>query len=251
MDETQGLAEGLSEGAEGIDTDSNLDAEQPEPTTDAELNAADDAPKFTVKVNGEDIEVTQEELLSGYQRQTDYTRKTQEVARQAEALKRAAAIQEALERDPEEALKVLSEAYGVDLLGQNAGDDDLMDPMERKQRDLERQINSLQQTARQAQIDRTLGDLRTTYGDFDEEALFAHSLKTGIHDLRAAYRDMTYDDAIAAGKQPAKTDAKRQAGVVHEGGIPKNATSPKSGTKVPQTIREAWAQASEELGMTA
>lgn len=249
MDETQGLAEGLSDGAEGIETDSNLGAEQPEPTTDAGTDAAVDAPTFTVKVNGEDIEVTQEELLSGYQRQTDYTRKTQEVARQAEALKRAAAIQEALERDPAEALKVLSEAYGVDLAPD--ADEDLMDPMERKQRELERQITSLQQTARQAQIDRTLSELKTTYGDFDEEALFAHSLKTGIHDLRAAYRDMTYDERIASAAKTPKTEAKREAGVVHEGGIPKNATSPKSATKVPQTIREAWAQAAQELGMTA
>lgn len=250
MDETQGLAEGLESGAEGFSDDSNLGAEQPEPTTDAETTATSDQPTFRVKVNGEEIEVTQDELLSGYQRQTDYTRKTQEVARQAETLRRAAAIQEALERDPEEALRVLSEAYGVNFT-QDAGDEDLMDPMERKQRELERQINSLQHTARQAQIDRTLNDLKTQYGDFDEEALFAHSLKTGIQDLRAAYRDMTYDERVQSTSQVAKQTAKRDAQVVHEGGIPRNATSPKSGTQTPKTIREAWAQAAQELGMTA
>ena len=37
-------------------------------------------PKYTVKINGEDVEVTQEELLRGYMRQSDYTRKTQALA---------------------------------------------------------------------------------------------------------------------------------------------------------------------------
>jgi hypothetical protein len=36
--------------------------------------------KFTVKVNGEELEVTKEELLRGYQREADYTRKTQKLA---------------------------------------------------------------------------------------------------------------------------------------------------------------------------
>ena len=35
---------------------------------------------FLVKVNGEEVEVSEDELLGGYQRQQDYTRKTQELA---------------------------------------------------------------------------------------------------------------------------------------------------------------------------
>lgn len=45
--------------------------------------------KFTVKIDGKDVEVTQEELLNGYQRQADYTRKTTEIAQQREVIKRA------------------------------------------------------------------------------------------------------------------------------------------------------------------
>ena len=37
---------------------------------------------FTVKVDGQEVEVTQEELINGYSRQQDYTRKTQELAHQ-------------------------------------------------------------------------------------------------------------------------------------------------------------------------
>ena len=39
-------------------------------------------PKYKVKVGNEEVEVTQEELVRGYMRQSDYTRKTQELANQ-------------------------------------------------------------------------------------------------------------------------------------------------------------------------
>lgn len=42
----------------------------------------DDAPIYVVKIDGKEIEITEEELLNGYQRQADYTRKTQELAEQ-------------------------------------------------------------------------------------------------------------------------------------------------------------------------
>lgn len=46
----------------------------------------DDAePTFKVKVDGEEVEVSQSELLSGYTRQADYTKKTQALAEQRKA----------------------------------------------------------------------------------------------------------------------------------------------------------------------
>lgn len=59
--------------------------EQEQPTSDTDNGAtqnSDDEPKFKVKVDGEEIEVTQEELLRGYMRQKDYTQKTQQLAEQ-------------------------------------------------------------------------------------------------------------------------------------------------------------------------
>jgi hypothetical protein len=50
---------------------------------------------YAVKVDGEDVEVTLEELQSGYQRQKDYTKKTQAVAEQRKAYDaQAAELQE-------------------------------------------------------------------------------------------------------------------------------------------------------------
>ena len=54
------------------------ESEQAEP----EEEGATSEPRFTVKVDGQEIEVTQTELLNGYQRQADYTRKTQSFAQE-------------------------------------------------------------------------------------------------------------------------------------------------------------------------
>lgn len=252
MGDETGQAEGLSEGV--ADTGVSTLAEgTPAETTDA-VGSATDAPTYTVKVNGEDVTVTHDELLSGYQRQSDYTRKTQEVAREAERLRRAAAIQEAFDRDPRAAMQALAEAYGVDVAPVVAADDELLDPVEKQVRTLEQQIAAMQREARQTQIDRTLSQLRETYGDFDEDALFAHSLKTGIKDLGAAFRDMTYDDRLAeqraAAEAAAKVTAKREASVVHTGSIPKSAVAPKQGSTL-LSVREAWEESMKELGITA
>ena len=47
-----------------------------------ELSEDEEEPLFPVMANGEEIEVTYDELLRGYSRQSDYTRKTQEVSEQ-------------------------------------------------------------------------------------------------------------------------------------------------------------------------
>lgn len=67
-------------GEEGDEENEPQEAEQEEP--------APEPPKFTVKVDGKEIEVDQDELVRGYQRLSDYTRKTQslsETRRQVEA----------------------------------------------------------------------------------------------------------------------------------------------------------------------
>lgn len=63
---------------------------------DAPTEAASDDPMVTVKIDGKDIELPLSELKNGYQRQADYTRKTQEVAeiRKATTAEQQAAAQE-------------------------------------------------------------------------------------------------------------------------------------------------------------
>jgi hypothetical protein len=61
----------------------NDDEEAPEETPEPEEQEAE---KFVVKVDGKEIEVTRDELLSGYQRQADYSRKTSEIAEHRRAV---------------------------------------------------------------------------------------------------------------------------------------------------------------------
>ncbi len=65
--------------------DSEPEQEEEQPETDTEGDDTSDQeeePKFKVKVDGEEIEVTQDELLRGYMRQRDYTQKTHQWAEQ-------------------------------------------------------------------------------------------------------------------------------------------------------------------------
>lgn len=70
------------------DSTASEDTEQPEqPESEEETDETEEtetetpAPKLhRVKVDGEEIEVTEEELLKGYSRTSDYTRKTQQLA---------------------------------------------------------------------------------------------------------------------------------------------------------------------------
>ena len=64
-----------------------------------------------VKLDGEELQVPLSEALAGYQRQADYTRKTQELAEQRNQMQYAATIQTALERDPEATIDLLARHY--------------------------------------------------------------------------------------------------------------------------------------------
>jgi len=63
---------------------SGEEEEEAEGQQDAKEESA--APKYKVKVDGEEIEVGLDEALQGYQRTADYTRKTQALAEQRKAL---------------------------------------------------------------------------------------------------------------------------------------------------------------------
>ncbi len=90
--ETEQLeAEALDEGEESIEASDGESGVEIEEQTEGDEDA-DEAPQqsqtFRVKVDGEEVEVPLDELLKGYSRTADYTRKTQAIAearKQAEA----------------------------------------------------------------------------------------------------------------------------------------------------------------------
>ena len=77
-----------------------IEEEEPEIEAEAdseEIEAEDEEPEdeesqpqkyHRVKLDGEEFEITTEEALAGYQRQQDYTKKTQQIAEQKRQFKR-------------------------------------------------------------------------------------------------------------------------------------------------------------------
>jgi len=77
---------------EDLEYDDEEDGEE-----ETEVEEVEEQPVYRVTVDGEEIEVTQDELLNGYSRQQDYTRKTQELANQRKTIEQQA--QELQQRD--------------------------------------------------------------------------------------------------------------------------------------------------------
>ena len=100
---------------------------------------ASQEPAYTVKIDGEEQQVTLEELQKGYQRQSDYTRKTQQVAQERERLQQAEAIVSALESDPEGTLTTLAQTFGISMSSSQSDDSgwDDTDPSDKKLAELE------------------------------------------------------------------------------------------------------------------
>ena len=82
QDETEPEAEETDEAEEAEEEDVADDTDESEESEEeeAEDEEVEETALYTVKVNGEDVEVTEDELVRGYSRQSDYTKKTQELA---------------------------------------------------------------------------------------------------------------------------------------------------------------------------
>ena len=76
-EETQDESLEEEDDAEESEEESEEDEEESEESDEDE---SDEEPLFTVTANGEEIDVTYDELVKGYSRQADYTKKTQELA---------------------------------------------------------------------------------------------------------------------------------------------------------------------------
>ena len=91
----------LPEDAELDEADEEYEFDEDDEFDDEEQNEVEDGLKqptsYTVKIDGEEVEVTLEELQSGYSRQQDYTRKTQELAQQRKLIEQQQ--QELAQRD--------------------------------------------------------------------------------------------------------------------------------------------------------
>jgi len=215
------------------------------PVVSNETATGNDNDSYSIMVDGEEHRVSLQELQSGYQRQSDYTRKTQELARERERLAQGEAIVQALESDPQGAVLALSDAFGVQVAGNQNTDMPLedmedLDPDELRLRRIESSIEEQERATRQQHLQKDLNDLQEKYGtSIDAPQLFSHALKHNIGNLEAAYTHMSYDSLRDKAKNADIVDEKRAANVVDASGGSVNTNVEKAATAV-SSIRDAY-----------
>lgn len=228
--------------------------ENPDPSVDEVLQEPSEM--YTIKVDGVEEQVTLDELQNGYQRHSDYTRKTQEVAAERERLRQAEQIVSALENNPEETLNTLAQSFDIELKGQSQFSSDEYsnwddeDPTQQKIAALEKRLAQSEAKQRQEAIERQVSELQEVYGEFDSRELMNHALKHKIPNLEAAYTHWRFNEVKSTADKLTKEQEivakKREAAVVEPGGSTQKGTDAKS-SSIPTSIREAFAQAKEQL----
>ena len=236
------------------ETEDELESSYYEDTPEASDEVLQEpADTYTIKVDGEESQVSLDELRDGYQRQADYTRKTQELSAERDRLRQAESIVSALESDPEGTLQALQRSFGIDLSTPDQMDEwDELDPTEQKLRELEKKIEQQEAAQRQQTVEREVSGLQEKYGEFDGKELLRHAVKNGISNLEAAYTHWRFGDVKATAdklqQEQEITQKKRDASVITPGGSTQAGTQQiDSSGEQPSSIREAFALAKKQL----
>ena len=204
----------------------------------------------TVKVDGQEQQVSLDELQNGYQRQADYTRKTQELASERERLAQGEAIVQALEADPVGAIEALTDAFGLtyedNQTTQMPAFEDL-DPEEQRLQRIETSIETQERAGRQQNLQKDLQNLRDKYGtDINESELYAHALRNNIGNLDAAYTHMTYGSMQDRARNADIVEEKRAANVVDSTTGGSTSDNVERAVGAVSSIRDAYRLALEE-----
>lgn len=220
--------------------------------------------RVPVRVDGQELQVPLSEALNGYQRQADYTRKTQELSEQRQEVEFATAIQTALERNPEATIDLLARHYGisksqaVDMVNDSL-DSEPLDPIDQKFQNMEQRVASFEEFQSQQQIEKEIVSLQNKYNDFNAAAVINTALRLNSTDLEGTYKQMMFDkmfdrsrlESEAQAKkqetEAAVVAAKRQAGVVSGGSNPSASATSDNGSAI-TNIRDAYAAAKRSLG---
>lgn len=235
---------------------------------DGQILPIDDYKDFhvPVRVDGEEILVPLVEAVQGYQRQADYTRKTQEIAQQRQDLQVVAAIKTALDNDPVGTLQALSEHYGVGVAPQGApqtsyesddmwgfgGATEQSDP---RLSQLEQRIAQFEKAQAQAQLEAEIGRLQAKYGEsFNAQEVLAQAVASGDSNLERVYKLIDYDRVAVQGRAQQQVATKTQQAVAAKKAAQVVSSGGSAGGQVVsdasiRSIRDAWAAAKQEHGV--
>lgn len=164
-----------SDDGDAEDDDSGVD----DATDEFDFDSIKDKP-IKVTVNGETFEVPLAELRNGYMRQADYTRKTQQIAADADTLRWARDMQEAFRVDPAGSVRYLQEQLGLV---------DETDPFE----ELDPEIRPL--AAELWRTQQEMAELRARTEQFDQERVNA-SVRAELESMISKYPDFMPENVL-------------------------------------------------------
>jgi len=220
--------------------------------------------RVPVKLDGEELQVPLSEAIAGYQRQADYTRKTQELSQQRDQFQFASALEAALQRDPAATIDMLSNHYGIsrqaaqDMVSEDDGFD-LLDPTEQKYKQLDKRIASFEEYQSKQQVEKEVSLLQQKYQDFNIQEVVNAALRSGSTDLEGTYKQIAFDKMMAkeelarkaAEKQQQGANnvvaAKRQASVISGGSSATTNTTSESFEPI-TSVSAAWEAAKRSMG---
>ena len=196
FEDVQPNVEPTTEPTDNPKDESVLDATIVSETTPAP--EPDKPTKFSIDGLGEFTADEVKEWKNGNLRQSDYTKKTQELARQREQLKDADELYNYLKTNPHivEAMKQAESNPNSPAVAQAPS----------AERELLQQLASEQ---RALKTDLQLNALKEKYGDVDELALFTKANELHTDDLEFVYKAIAYDKS-SVDKQALIDEAKKQ-----------------------------------------
>ena len=136
------------------------------------------------------------EFRNGYLRQSDYTRKTQELARQRQEAQDALELYDYLRDNPQmvEALMKMDNGANAQTIQRATPENAMMQQIIHTQKAME--------------IEMRLNELKSKYGnDIDEVALFQKANQLKTNDLEFVYKALQYDNLLAEKQQAQQTAA--------------------------------------------
>jgi hypothetical protein len=243
----------------GVDVGADATPEAPRDYLDTDQYAGH---HVRIKVDGEDVDVPLSEALQGYSRTQDYTRKTQTLAEQQREAQFALTLQQALENNPQQTLRILQEQYGTPEPAAVSDDDDdswLDDPVEARLKEYDARFAQIEQQRADQELRVALRVLQDRYGeDFDPQAVVGKAAQQQRMDLEAIHKELMFDKLWARQQAERDAQAKSQAdeqarttakaGLTMHGGSSVNGAiaEPESGRS--PTIAEAFRAAQREHG---
>lgn len=198
----------------------------------------------TVKIDGQEVQVPYAELVNGYLRQADYTRKSQGVALDRKRLADAELVMAKLEENPQATLAVLAQHYGVELVGDDGEPIEYEGPTPEQVQlqELKAWQTAEVQRQRAAAVDAEVARLHTEYGEFEDDSLYEFAVAHKIADLETALRAMTYNP-----RPPDRKVEKRKVAAMAGGAGTNGMAKPKQPVENISNFRDAYEAAKREI----